>query len=166
MVTSEEFVFHREQLISQSLAWESAFGKSPSITGELGEIDAIFSLGFLTPETLRKRRSASAVKSKSDFEVNGLRYQVKANRPSGRPGSKVTKIGVPKPDGWDELLWVLYNKDYRVQEFWKIDHRTFWQALGGNKHLRPKIIRDSGIRLSVPFVIAASTPLEVSRRPT
>ena len=57
----------------------------------------------------------TAVAKGLDFEWSGCRYQVKANRPSGKPGSRVTLVPKPKNYDWDRLIWILYNVDYEIE---------------------------------------------------
>lgn len=54
-----------------------------------------------------------------DFVFNGARYQVKANRPSGKPGSTVTLVSKVKNYDWDFLVWVHYDRLYEIQEAWQ-----------------------------------------------
>jgi hypothetical protein len=63
-------------------------------------------------------QGVTSVRKGYDFRFNGARYQVKANRPSGKPGSPVTLVGKAKNYEWDYLVWVLYNPQYEIQEAW------------------------------------------------
>ena len=65
----------------------------------------------------------TAVSKYKDFEYNGLKFQIKANRPSGKRGSKVTKVGHAskkslEDNGWDILIWILYNEEFEIKETW------------------------------------------------
>ena len=68
-----------------------------------------------------KREKRSAVTKGYDFTHNGCRYQVKANRPSGKPGSPVTWVSKVNNYDWDKLIWILYDRNYVVQEAWEWD---------------------------------------------
>jgi hypothetical protein len=61
----------------------------------------------------------TAVTRGADFTFRGIRYQVKANRPSGRPGSAVTLVAKATNYEWDRLIWILYDRLYIVQEAWE-----------------------------------------------
>ena len=70
------------------------------------------------------------------------RYQVKANRPSGKPGSFVTWVPKAHNFEWDFLIWILYNKEYEIQEAWLWDVVAYRQAFEPIKRLSPKHYRD------------------------
>jgi hypothetical protein len=61
----------------------------------------------------------TAVTRGCDFIFNGLRYQIKANRPSGKPGSFVTLVGKASNYDWDRLIWLLYDRYFVLQEAWE-----------------------------------------------
>jgi hypothetical protein len=44
---------------------------------------------------------------------------VKANRPSGKPGSPVTLVPKVKNYEWDRLIWLLYDREFHIQEAWE-----------------------------------------------
>ena len=89
----------------------------------------------------------TAVAKGLDFEWLGRRYQVKANRPSGKPGSRVTLVPKPKNYEWDYLIWILYNKGYEIEEAWQWDVTSFKQTFHQKKRLSPSDYR-SGTRLA------------------
>jgi hypothetical protein len=60
----------------------------------------------------------SSVKKGYDFKYCGARYQVKGNRPRGKPGSFVTLVPKVRNYEWDFLIWILYNPRYEIQEAW------------------------------------------------
>lgn len=64
-------------------------------------------------------KDKTAVSKGSDFAFKNIRYQVKGNRPSGKPGSKVTLVPKVKNYEWDKLVWILYDKNYVMQEAWE-----------------------------------------------
>lgn len=47
----------------------------------------------------------TAVSRGADFTFEKTRYQVKANRPSDKPGSFVTKVAKATNYEWDKLVW-------------------------------------------------------------
>ena len=82
-------------------------------------------------------RGQTAVQKGYDFLVKGTRYQVKANRPSGKPGSKVTIVGKPRNLDWDILIWLHYDPLFVLQECWSMDVEQFAQELWTLKRLSP-----------------------------
>jgi hypothetical protein len=105
-------------LVQAVLDWEDKFGIAPSITSAISELDAALLVGCTPEEYGRSMRGVSAVRKGYDFKFNGIRYQVKANRPSGKPGSFVTLVGKARNYDWDVLIWILYNRYYEIQEAW------------------------------------------------
>lgn len=108
----------RHQLVEVTLAWEATFGNAPSITTVLSEHDAAMLLGCPIVDYSTSMKTATAVQRGHDFVYQGLRYQVKGNRPSGKKGSTVTWVSKPRNYNWDRLVWILYNPAYKVQEAW------------------------------------------------
>jgi len=106
----------RDKLVDLALAWEKAFGNAPHITAALSELDAAGLVGCSIEEYAKCMRGATAVRRGHDFEFKGQRYQVKANRPSGKPGSFVTLVPKAKNFDWDVLIWILHagNEQVRV----------------------------------------------------
>ena len=90
--------------------------------------------------------SRAAVTKGCDFTLNGLRYQVKANRPSGRPGSFVTLIAKATNYDWDRLIWILYDKQYELQEAWQWTAEEYKAAFDLKTRLSPADMR-RGTRL-------------------
>jgi hypothetical protein len=76
-----------------------------------------------------------------DFRFNGTRYQVKANRPSGKPGSFVTLVSRASNYDWDKLIWVLYDRYYVVQEAWEWDVELYKTEFGEKTRLSPQDMR-------------------------
>jgi hypothetical protein len=96
----------RDRLVAVALEWQSRYGVAPSITAPISELDASITapiseldaarlVGMPEEAYSRFMQDKTAVAKGLDFEWSGNRYQVKANRPSGKPGSKVTLV--PKP---------------------------------------------------------------------
>ena len=107
-------------LVEVALEWEDYFGVGPSITSAISEWDAARLVGMSEEEYCEDRRRHGAVRRDVDFSFKGIRYQVTANRPSGKKGSKVTlvkqKTETLRPFGWDRLIWILYDRLYVIQE--------------------------------------------------
>ena len=61
----------------------------------------------------------TAVAKGADFECRKIRYQVKANRPSGKPGSRVTMVPKATNYDWDRLIWILYDEKFNMLEAWE-----------------------------------------------
>lgn len=108
----------RDRLVAITLEWEHTFGNAPSITSALSEFDAAMLLGLTPDQYAECMRGATAVQKGCDFKYQGKRYQVKGNRPSGKPGSFVTMVPKALNYEWDCLVWVLYDSSYRIQEAW------------------------------------------------
>lgn len=90
---------------------------------------------------------ASAVRRGYDFTWEGLRYQVKANRPSGRRGSPVTKCAKATNYDFDVLLWLLYDPAFVLQEAWRWNVGPYREVCGPLVHVRPQHMRQ-GQRLA------------------
>jgi hypothetical protein len=80
----------RANLVALALEWQERYGVSPAITGAISEYDAALLIGHTAESLAADCTARTAVTRGTDFSRGGLGYQVKACRPSGRPGSKVT----------------------------------------------------------------------------
>lgn len=127
----------REQLIKIALEWQERFGVSPQITSTLSEYDAAMLVGMSESEYSAYMQDKTAVNKGSDFVYNGVRYQVKANRPSGKPGSFVTMVPKATNYEWDKLIWILYDKNYCMQEAWEWEVSDYIKAFDNKKRLSP-----------------------------
>ncbi len=127
----------RQRLVEATLAWERTFGIAPSITSALSEFDAAMLIGCSAEEYSASMYGATAVQKGHDFTFNSSRYQVKANRPSGKPGSFVTLVPKAKNYEWDFLIWLLYNPQYQIQEAWLWEVGAYKAAFGSIKRLSP-----------------------------
>ncbi len=139
----------RSKLVSNALKWEKAFGNSPAITSVLSELDAALLVGCSMKQYSANMQGTTAVQPGHDFIFNGARYQVKGNRPSGKPGSFVTLVPKAKNYNWDFLVWVLYNQQYEIQEAWLWDVKTYRAAFHLIKRLSPAHYRQ-GTKLYIP----------------
>ena len=106
----------RENLVETALQWQKNFGVAPSITSAISEYDAAMLIGMSESEYSEYMQDKTAVSKGSDFVFKNIRYQVKANRPSGKKGSFVTKVPKASNYDWDKLIWILYDKNYVIQE--------------------------------------------------
>ena len=131
----------RENLVSIALSWQEQFGVAPSITSTLSEFDAAKLVGMSEIEYSDFMQTQTAVQKGYDFIHKNIRYQVKGNRPSGKPGSKVTMVPKAKNYDWDILIWVLYNKEYEIQEAWAWEADKYKSAFHDIKRLSPKHYR-------------------------
>ena len=103
----------------------------PAITSALSEYDAAHLIGHDDESFGVDCAGRTAVTRGCDFTQGGLRYQVKANRPSGKPGSFVTLVSKASNYDWDRLVWMLYDRYYVLQEAreWTVeDYRAAFEA--------------------------------------
>lgn len=127
----------RQKLVEIALEWERNFGNAPSITSVLSEFDAARLVGC-SPETYSNlMQGVTSVQKGFDFKFNGSRYQVKGNRPSGKPGSFVTLVPKATNYEWDYLVWILYNTKYEIQEAWLWEVSDYIAAFDSIKRLSP-----------------------------
>ncbi|MFM7390233.1 MAG: hypothetical protein ACKO34_06380 [Vampirovibrionales bacterium] len=131
----------RDDLVRIALMWQANFGIAPAITSALSEYDAALLLGCTESEFSECMKHQTAVTKGFDFIYKGKRYQVKANRPSGNKGSKVTLVAKAKNYEWDILIWILYNKEYQIEEAWYFDVDTYKELFDVKKRLSPKEMR-------------------------
>lgn len=132
----------RQQLVATALEWERAFGNAPLITSALSEYDAAMLVGMTREEYSTSMQGMSSVKKGYDFKYNGDRYQVKGNRPSGKPGSFVTLVPKARNYEWDFLIWILYNPQYEIQEAWLWEVSAYKAAFDADKRLSPAHYRN------------------------
>ncbi len=130
----------RDQLVQTVLKWENMFGFFPGqagITAAVSEYDAAMMLGHNEAEYIISIAGRGPVGRGHDFVFEKKRIQVKANRPGGRPGDAVWNAGPKvKTDGWDILIYILYDKDYVPQEAYKFDCDTYERLFSDKKSLR------------------------------
>ena len=127
----------RDKLVEVALEWQSKFGVSPSITSTVSEYDAAMLVGMSEPEYSEYMKDKTAVCKGADFVFNNIRYQIKANRPSGKPGSFVTLVSKASNYLWDKLIWILYDKNYVMQEAWEWDVEDYISSFDNKKRLSP-----------------------------
>lgn len=109
----------RQNLVALTLEWERRYAVSPAITGAISEFDAACLVGHSPDSFGLDCIGRTSVTRGVDFCYGGLRYQVKANRPSGKPGSPVTLVSKAKNYEWDRLIWMLYDPIFSLREAWE-----------------------------------------------
>lgn len=131
----------RDLLARVSLEWERRFSVAPSITSAVAEYDAAKLKG--TSLEIGKGRDASdtAVTKGIDFRIGNVGYQVKSNRPSGKPGSPVTLVGKASNYNWDNLIWTLYDQAYNLREAWEFSRIDYRERFDHKDRLSPTDMR-------------------------
>ena len=139
----------RDELVSIALNWEQKYGVMPSITSTISEYDAVRLIGVDEKEisSILNMPNKTAVTKGFDFKYNGIRYQVKANRPSGKRGSTVSKVANASNLEWDFLIWILYNTKFEIEEAWIWDVKQYSIRFPDRKQrIHPNDIRE-GVKL-------------------
>jgi hypothetical protein len=137
----------RDRLVETALAWQDQYGVAPAITTAISEYDAaIMLLGMSDDDYRQSQLQATAVQRGYDFVRDGIRYQIKANRPSGRPGSRVTLCGKARNYEWDYLIWILYDREYRIQEAWEWPVADYIAAFDHVMRISPDHMRQGKAR--------------------
>ncbi len=131
----------RQQLIDVALEWQKQFGVAPAITPALSEYDAAILVGCSEEECQENGQSRTAVTRGHDFKHNNIRYQVKGNRPSGKPGSPVTIVVKATNYDWDKLIWILYDTQYNIQEAWEWDADGYKREFYSKQRISPSDMR-------------------------
>jgi hypothetical protein len=131
----------RGRLVAITREWERQFGVAPAITGAVSEYDAAVLLGLSTEQYGSCCAGRTAVSKGHDFTCQNQRYQVKANRPSGKPGSPVTKVAKANNYDWDFLIWILYNPAYEMQEAWLWDVEQYKATFQAKDRICPADMR-------------------------
>ena len=127
----------RDRLVAVALEWQGHYGVAPPITAPISELDAARLVGMPDEAYSKFMQDRTAVAKGLDFEWFGSRYQIKANRPSGKPGSRVTLVPKPKNYDWDRLIWILYNVDYEIEEAWLWERDQYRRAFRDKNRLSP-----------------------------
>ncbi len=131
----------RQKLVALALEWERRYGVSPAITSVVSEFDAACLVGHSADSFGLDCEGRTAVTRGSDFRYAGLRYQVKANRPSGKPGSPVTLVAKAKNYEWDRLIWLLYDREFQILEAWEWAVEDYRAAFDAPRRLSPTDMR-------------------------
>ena len=131
----------RDKLIQVALEWQAKFGVAPQITTAVSEYDAAMLVGMSESEYSDYMQDKTAVSKGSDFVYKNIRYQVKGNRPSGKPGRFVTMVPKASNYEWDKLIWILYDKNYVMQEAWEWEVEKNKTAFDDKRRLSPNDYR-------------------------
>ena len=132
----------RDKLVETALEWQKKFGVAPQITAVLSEYDSAMLVGMSEKDYSDYMQDKTAVQKGFDFIFNGIRYQIKANRPSGKPRSEVSKVPGVSNYTWDKLIWILYDKNYVMQEAWEWDVEDYKLKFDQIKRLSPSDYRE------------------------
>ena len=131
----------RNRLVAIALEWERVFGVAPAVTGAVSEYDAARLIGHTDESYSKDCIGRTAVTRGCDFTFDGVRYQIKANRPSGKKGSFVTKVGKASNYDWDYLIWILYDSNFMIQEAWEWEVKQYRAEFENYSRLSPKDMR-------------------------
>ena len=131
----------RNKLVDIALDWQENFGVAPSITSAISEYDAAMLIGMPESEYSDYMQDKTAVSKGADFIYKNTRYQVKANRPSGKKSSFVTMVPKALNYEWDQLIWILYDSKYVIQEAWEWSVQDYKYAFDTKKRLSPNDYR-------------------------
>lgn len=141
----------RNKLVDIALQWQESFGVAPSITSTISEYDAALLVGMTENEYSEYMQDKTAVNKGADFVYKGIRYQVKANRPSGKKGSFVTMVPKATNYEWDKLIWILYDKNYIMQEAWEWNVQDYILSFDSIKRLSPDHYRKGKCLYQISF---------------
>jgi hypothetical protein len=142
----------RDQLVAIALEWQLRYGVAPTITGTISEYDAALLVGHTDESYCANCVGRTAVTRGCDFTWNGLRYQVKANRPSGKSGSFVTLVTKASNYEWDRLVWLLYDRFYALQEAWEWPVDQYRAAFHEKPRLSPADMRKGHCLYSITAI--------------
>jgi hypothetical protein len=131
----------RDRLVTVALEWERAFINAPSITAAISEYDAAVLLGLSDRDYSEAMKGSTSVQKGYDFKFKGVRYQVKGTRPSGKPGSKITRVPGVTNYHWDRLVWISYNPKFEIQEAWLWAVENYREAFQAVNRLSPEHMR-------------------------
>jgi len=108
-------------------------------------VSLCYSIG--TIEKLKVSSSSARAESDTaatkgvDFRKGNIFYQVKSNRPSGKPGSKVTLVGKATSFDWHKLVWILYDREYTIKEAWEFTRNKYRELFESEKRISPEDMR-------------------------
>ena len=132
----------RDQLVDVALKWQDKYGVAPSITSAISEYDAAMAVGMTEQEYSDYMQDMTAVQKGHDFIYNGTKYQIKAHRPSGKPGSKITNAGKARNYEWDILIWLRYEVNFNIEEAWAWERENYISAFHEKKRISPEDMRN------------------------
>lgn len=139
----------RQSLVDLALTWERKYGIAPSIVSAISEYDTATKLVGMSDgeySLYMQEHNRTAVSPGYDFFYKKIRYQIKAHRPSGKPGSNITNAGKARNFNWDILNWIRYNKEYEIEEAWSWALKNYIEAFDSAKRISPADMRN-GSRL-------------------
>ena len=136
----------RDLLAVVALEWEKRFSVAPRITADIAEYDAAKLVGTSLRIGKGRRAGDTAVTRGVDFWKDKIAYQVKSNRPSGKPESRVTLVNKATNYNWNRLVWILYDQNYRIQEAWEFVQDEYRRLFESRKRLSPADMR-RGMRI-------------------
>ena len=143
----------RAALVRLALEWKAHLVVMPAITCAISEFDAGRLMGMTEAEYAASRSGQTAVSRGHDFVRTLLRYQVKANRPSGKRGSFPTKVnGVGSNWAWDRLIWIRYDKAFQPLEAYLWEVEAYRARFGDAKRITPEDMR-GGLRLDLSPIL-------------
>lgn len=145
----------RDRLVAVALEWERAYINAPSITTAISEYDSAVLLGLSDSEYSEAMKGSTSVQKGYDFKHKGVRYQVKGTRPSGKPGSKITRVPGVTNYHWDRLIWISYNPKFEIQEAWLWEVENYREAFHAVNRLSPEHMR-KGMNLLLAGVASRS----------
>jgi hypothetical protein len=135
----------RRRLVKTSLEWERFFGVAPSITSAISEMDAARLVGMKEYDYCEGGKSRTAITRDIDFIFKNIRYQVIANRPSGKKWSKVKlvsrKTEKKRPFGWHRLIWILYDRNYVIQESREFTAREYRRRFSAKRPYADEMLK-------------------------
>jgi len=131
----------RQTLVDTALAWQQRYGVAPAVTSAVSELDAARLVGMSDEDYSAYMQDKTAVARGHDFIHRGIRYQIKAHRPSGKPGSRITNAGKANNYEWDVLIWIRYNEKFEIEEAWAWDRDSYIAAFDHKKRISPEDMR-------------------------
>ncbi len=131
----------RQTLVDTALAWQQQYGVAPAVTSAVSELDAAQLVGMSDGEYSDYMQDKTAVARGHDFIYQGFRYQIKAHRPSGKPGSRITNAGKASNYEWDVLIWIRYNEKFEIEEAWASGRDDYIAAFDQQKRISPEDMR-------------------------
>ena len=131
----------RDQLVALALKWQETYGVAPSITSTISEYDAAMLVGMTDSQYSEYMQDKTAVARGHDFIHGGIKYQIKAHRPSGKKGSKITNASKANNYEWDILIWIRYDQFYEIEEAWSWDRESYISCFDSAKRISPADMR-------------------------
>lgn len=137
----------RQNIIQLALEWQRKYGVAPHIISAISEYDAARLVGMTDEDYSSYMQDKTAVSRGHDFIYEGIRCQIKAHRPSGKRGSRITNAGKARNYDWDRLIWIRYNTEYEIQEAWSWDRNNYIEAFDSARRVSPDNMRN-GLRMA------------------